>query len=138
MTSSDVSISCCGASAAWVDGDFSMVPFWSGVASGGKLPLSAGVSLTGVGVAAANCRSFSRFFSSVRKNALRVVRSALLGLQRSGETGVCAQTGQVFGREAWPIPTEKEEYLVSHRGRWDIGMRGDDRTGFANGLVTAW
>lgn len=42
-----------------------------------------------VGVAGvADGRSLSRFFSSVRRKAFRVVRSALLGLQRSGEMGL--------------------------------------------------
>lgn len=48
---------------------------------------SVGVASTEtVGVAC--WRSFSRFFSSVRRKALRVVRRALLGLQRSEEMGV--------------------------------------------------
>lgn len=55
-----------------------------------------------MGVGAADWRSFSRFFSSVRRKALRVVRKALFGLQRPGETGVCAQTGQVSERDDWP------------------------------------
>jgi hypothetical protein len=59
------------------------------------------VVMTGVSVA--DCRSFSRFFSSVRKKAFKVVRSALFGLHRSGETGECAQTEQVSGRDAWPV-----------------------------------
>lgn len=57
-------------------------PFWGAVSA--ELA-SAGGSLDG---AAADWRSFSRFFSSVRRKALSVVRKALLGLQRSGETGV--------------------------------------------------
>lgn len=65
---------------------------------------STGLASTGAASdgAAADWRSFSRFFSSVRKKALSVVRRALLGLQRSGETGVCVQTGHVSEREAWP------------------------------------
>jgi hypothetical protein len=62
--------------------------------------VSAGVASAGAGVA--DGRSFSRFFSSVRRKALRVVRSALFGLQRSGETGLCSQTGQLSGRVVWP------------------------------------
>lgn len=65
---------------------------------------SAGLASAGAGSdgGAAHWRSFSRFFSSVRKKALSVVRRALFGLQRSGETGVCVQTGHVSEREAWP------------------------------------
>lgn len=61
--------------------------------------VSAGVVLDGV---ATDCRSRSRFFSSVRRKAFKVVRRALLGLHKSGATGVWVQTGHVLDSEAWP------------------------------------
>lgn len=70
------------------------------------MPSAVVAPLVVAGVAGvADCRSFSRFFSSVRRKAFNVVRSALFGLHRSGEMGVCAHTGQVSGREAWPVGT---------------------------------
>ena len=44
----------------------------------------------------------SRFFSSVLKKTLIVVRRDLFGLQSSAETGVCSQTGHEEGRVDWP------------------------------------
>lgn len=49
------------------------------------------------GVASFVCAE-SRFFSAVLRKALVVIRSLLLGLQSSTETGVCSQTGHVVGR----------------------------------------
>lgn len=40
----------------------------------------------------------SLFFSAVFRKARVVIRSLLLGLQSSTETGVCSQTGQVVGK----------------------------------------
>lgn len=62
--------------------------------------LGAGGAVVTAGVV--DGRSFSRFFSSVRKKAFNVVRSALFGLHRSGETGLCSQTGQLSGSDDWP------------------------------------
>jgi hypothetical protein len=43
----------------------------------------------------------SRFFSSVRRKTLIVVRRALCGLQSSADKGECSQTGHEAGRVAW-------------------------------------
>lgn len=43
-------------------------------------------------------RSDSRFFSSVRRKTLTVVRRDLFGLQSSAETGECSQTQHAPGR----------------------------------------
>lgn len=75
---------------------------------------SAGVGgSTGVGATSGNVggglfftsfdRRASRFFSSVRRKTLIVVRRDLFGLQSSAATGVCSQTGQDEGRVDWPI-----------------------------------
>ena len=82
-----------------------------------------------------NGRSFSRFFSSVRKNALRVVLRALLGLHRAASRGECAQTGQLSGREFWPGARGQVSSVQSAQGD---AMSGQERlTGIANGLITA-
>lgn len=68
--------------------------------------MSTGVGAsTGTGVASLISFSLraSRFFSSVRRKTLMVVRKALCGLQSSAETGECSQTGQVVGRVDWPV-----------------------------------
>lgn len=44
----------------------------------------------------------SRFFSSVLKKTLIVVRRDLFGLQSSAETGACSKTGHEEGRVDWP------------------------------------
>lgn len=54
------------------------------------------------GVASFACE-LSLFFSAVFRKALVVMRSLLLGLQSSTETGVCSQTGQVDGRVVLPV-----------------------------------
>lgn len=62
------------------------------------------MGVTGVGSLA---WALSRFFSAVFRKALVVMRSLLLGLQSSAETGLCSQTGQVEGRVSLPA-------VVSH------------------------
>lgn len=98
------------------------------VAATAGCSLSVGVGMGGVGGAVA-WRSFSRFFSSVRRKAFKVVRSALFGLQRSGETGVCAHTGQVSEREAWPREMSRQP---SHKLE---SPRPAARTGLADRLI---
>ena len=96
------------------------------------MPSAVVAPLVVAGVAGvADNRSFSRFFSSVRRNAFKVVRRALFGLHRSEEIGVCAQTGQVSGSDAWPVEgsLEWQESITPNRE----GMR----TGFAYRLVAA-
>jgi hypothetical protein len=95
-----------GAAVSGISIEASTGCFCSGTGSVGVASFSAGVVITGV-TGAADCRSFSRFFSSVRKKALSVVRSALFGLHRSGESGVCAHTEQVSGRDVWPRVAQK-------------------------------
>lgn len=75
----------------------------SGTCSGLSFATTSGGGdcLVGVGVG----RSFSLFFSSVRRKAFNVIRSALLGLQRLASSGLCAQTGQLDGRDVWPVIT---------------------------------
>ena len=68
--------------------------------------VSVGVGSTGVigGLVFASFnRRASRFFSSVRRKTLIVVRRDLFGLQSPPETGVCSQTGHEEGRVDWPI-----------------------------------
>jgi hypothetical protein len=77
-------------------------------------------------------RSFSRFFSSVRKKAFNVVRRALFGLHRSGETGLCSQTGQLSGSDVWP----EDRLSVSMQTQVEATRR--KHTAFTNSLVTAW
>ena len=48
-------------------------------------------------------RRASRFFSSVRRKTLIVVRNDLFGLQSLAATGVCSQTGHDEGRVDWPV-----------------------------------
>jgi len=73
----------------------------------------------------------SRFFSSVRRKTLIVVRRDLFGLQSAAETGLCSQTGHEDGSVEWP--------LIMH-----ISMRAFDMqselilTCFANRLVATW
>lgn len=55
-----------------------------------------------MGVGSFACE-LSRFFSAVLRKALVVMRSLLLGLQSSADTGVCSQTGQVDGRVNLPF-----------------------------------
>jgi hypothetical protein len=69
----------------------------AGVGSG-----SIGVS-GGVASFASFNRRASRFFSSVRRKTLIVVRNDLWGLQSSDATGLCSQTGHVDGKLDWPI-----------------------------------
>lgn len=68
---------------------------------------SAGVGSTSAGVTgvvslASLTRRASRFFSSVRRKTLIVVRRDLFGLQSSAATGVCSQTGHDEGSVDWP------------------------------------
>jgi hypothetical protein len=89
------------------------------VASAG-VDASIGVAVTSKGVAGALFfvsfnRSASRFFSSVRRKTLIVVRRDLFGLQSSAATGVCSQTGQEDGRVDWPV-----EIVSKSRGRWEL------------------
>jgi hypothetical protein len=63
----------------------------------------AGLGSTGVTGVASLGRFDSRFFSSVRKNTLIVVRSALCGLQSSADNGECSQTGHEGGSVAWQL-----------------------------------
>lgn len=87
-----------------VNDDGSADPLTAGSSVWGGPGVSAGVA--GLGEAVFWGRSFSLFFSSVRKKALSVVRNALLGLHKSPETGVWVQTGQLSGREPWPVEVE--------------------------------
>lgn len=64
---------------------------------------SLGTGVSGVLFFSSFRRRASRFFSSVRRKTLIVVRKDLLGLQSSAATGVCSQTGQDEGRVDWPI-----------------------------------
>lgn len=81
--------------------------------------MSAGVAATsgtvGCGLFLASFdRMASRFFSSVRRKTLIVVRRDLFGLQSSAATGVCSQTGQEEGRVDWP---SADVMLVYTRGK---------------------
>lgn len=79
-----------------------LVGDWTGsVASAGAASASTGVS-GGDFFVSFDLRA-SRFFSSVRKKTLIVVRSDLFGLQSSAATGECSQTGHVDCRVDWPI-----------------------------------
>jgi len=76
---------------------------------------SAGVGSVRIGVSGGEffssfSRRASRFFSSVRRKTLIVVRRDLFGLQSAAATGVCSQTGQEEGRVDWP-------FLVVREGR---------------------
>ena len=55
----------------------------------------------------------SRFFSSVRKNTLMVVRNALCGLQSSADSGECSQTGHELGSVDWQF----SQMACSQHGR---------------------
>jgi hypothetical protein len=82
-------------------------PFGPRTGSGGA-GASMGVGATSAGVAggltfASLDRRASRFFSSVLRKTLIVVRRDLRGLQSSAATGVCSQTGHEEGRFDWPI-----------------------------------
>lgn len=55
----------------------------------------------------------SRFFSSVRRNTLMVVRSALCGLQSSPDSGECSQTGHEAGKVEWQL----SQMACSQHGR---------------------
>ena len=46
-----------------------------------------------------------------------MVRRALFGLQRSGDRGVCAQTGHVSGRDFWPA---NHQYISIERDDWNM------------------
>lgn len=76
-------------------------------------------------------RRASRFFSSVRRKTLIVVRKDLLGLQSSPATGVCSQTGQDEGRVNWPIIINRASVQVAgatHRShRLPVRNRGVGR-----------
>jgi len=75
---------------------------------------TSGTGVDGLGVAGfASARSLSLFFSSFLRKALTVKRSALLGLQSSRVSGLCAQTGQEVGRVA--SPTEGQSRLRESR-----------------------
>lgn len=76
---------------------------WIGLGSTGVM----GVVATSLGLLD------SRFFSSVRKNTLIVVRNALCGLQSSADNGECSQTGQEAGREDWQL----SQMACSQHGR---------------------
>lgn len=52
-----------------------------------------------------------------------------MGLQRSGETGVCVQTGHVSEREAWPITEIRLATICDRCGTLQ-------HTGLTDGLVT--
>ena len=58
-------------------------------------------------------RFVSRFFSSVRRNTLIVVRNDLCGLQSSAERGECSQTGQEAGSVDW----QSSHIACSQQGR---------------------
>jgi hypothetical protein len=64
-------------------------------------------------VATSFVRLDSRFFSSVRKNTLIVVRSALCGLQSSADSGECSQTGHEAGSVDWQL----SQMACSQQGR---------------------
>lgn len=59
-----------------------------------------------IGVDSLACE-LSRFFSAVFRKALVVMRSLLLGLQSSADTGVCSQTGQVDGSVNLPASRQR-------------------------------
>jgi hypothetical protein len=104
------------------------------VASAG-VDASTGVAVTSKGVAGALFfvsfnRSASRFFSSVRRKTLIVVRRDLFGLQSSAATGVCSQTGQEEGRVDWPVE------IVS-KSREDMEIKAM-LTRLAYRLLAAW
>ena len=95
----------CGASieaSAWPEAVLpSLLSAASNVAVAGVARTSRGVvgveSLTSFNLIA------SRFFSSVRRKTLIVVRNDLFGLQSSAATGLCSQTGQDDGSVDWPV-----------------------------------
>lgn len=64
---------------------------------------ATGLGSTGVTGVASLGLFDSRFFSSVRRNTLMVVRRALCGLQSFAESGECSQTGQEAGRVDWQL-----------------------------------
>lgn len=61
----------------------------------------------------------SRFFSSVLKNTLIVVRKLLFGGQSSTDSGECSQTGHDKGRLEWPM--ESVAYSVRDNYKTLIG-----------------
>lgn len=65
--------------------------------------VETGLGSTGVAGAASLGRFDSRFFSSVRRNTLIVVRKALCGLQSSADRGECSQTGHEVGKVDWQL-----------------------------------
>lgn len=75
-------------------------------------------------------RRASRFFSSVRRKTLIVVRRDLLGLQSSAATGVCSHTGQEEGRVDWPVTD-----MSNHD--WQVKESKEKLTIFAYGLFAA-
>ena len=58
-------------------------------------------------------RDISRFFSSVLKKTLMVVRRDLWGLQSSAESGECSQTGHEAGNVDWQL----SQMACSQHGR---------------------
>lgn len=56
-------------------------------------------------------RRASRFFSSVRKKTLIVVRNDLLGFESAPATGLCSHTGQVAGSVDWPTENVRSIFL---------------------------
>lgn len=86
------------------DASISMSASGPGAGSSAGVPEGAAASIGVAGGVSLNFfnRNASRFFSSVRKKTLIVVRNDLFGLQSSAATGVCSQTGHEEGREDWP------------------------------------
>lgn len=99
----------CRSSPAWVDSP----P--AGRSGRADVVAVVGLGSTGVtGVAATSLGLLdSRFFSSVLKNTLIVVRSALCGLQSSADRGECSQTGQEAGSVDWQL----SQMACSQHGR---------------------
>jgi len=83
----------------------SMIGVCSTGVGSGKMGVSGGVFFSSFR------RKASRFFSSVRKKTLIVVRNDLLGLQSAAATGVCSQTGQDEGRLDWPVLMVRDETM---------------------------
>jgi hypothetical protein len=88
------------------------------------------MGVIGVASLASFNRIASRFFSSVRRKTLIVVRNDLFGLQSSAATGECSQTGHVEGSVDWPTRGIRRcggSFLHLHV-----------LTGFTYRLVAAW
>ena len=72
------------------------------VSAAAKDGFRASTGVVGADSLAFFSKAASRFFSAVRMNTLTVVRSDLLGLQSSAESGECSQMGHADGRLEWP------------------------------------